>query len=127
MAVDRSVLSETVVGDGTSVDNFIQIAHNCELGRGNVLVAYVGLSGSTKTGDGCVFGARAGTQEHVTLGKGVTVAGQTDVTKSLPDGAVVKGYPPRPLKEQLKIQVLQGKLPDFARRLKLLEEQILKK
>jgi len=123
VAVDRGVFEDTVIGPRTALDNHVQIAHNCVLGADDVLCGFVGLSGSTVLGDGVTLAGLVGTKGHLRIGHGVTVAAQSGVTSDLPDhSGVWKGYPPRPLAEALKNQVLVEKLPEFLERLRKLEK-----
>ncbi|NCN27087.1 UDP-3-O-(3-hydroxymyristoyl)glucosamine N-acyltransferase [bacterium] len=124
VGVDRGVFEDTTIKTATAIDNFVQVAHNCELGAGNVLCGFVGLSGSTKMGDQVTIGGMSGTAGHLKIGNNVMIAGQTGVSGDVASNSVVKGYPPRPLKETLKIEVLTGKLPEIYNRLKAVEEKL---
>ncbi len=123
VAVDRAVFGETRIGSGSSVDNHVQIAHNCEVGEGNVLCAFVGLSGSTQLGDRVTFAGLTGTKGHLRVGHDVTVAAQSGVSKDIPDGLAVKGYPARPLPLALRISALVDRLPDLYERIRRLEKE----
>ncbi len=123
VAIDRGVFEDTQVGDGGAFDNIVQVGHNCVVGREAVLCSFVGLSGSTELGDRVTLAGLVGTKGHMRIGHDVTVAAQSGVSADVPDGQVVKGYPPRPLAEALKIQALVGRLPEFFARLKKLEEK----
>jgi UDP-3-O-[3-hydroxymyristoyl] glucosamine N-acyltransferase len=95
--VDRGAGPDTVVGAGSMIDNLVQIAHNVVLGRGCVMVAQSGVSGSSKLGDFVTVGGQAGIVGHLTLGDGVRVGGQSGVTRNLPSGAAVGGSPAVPI------------------------------
>ncbi|NPB05035.1 MAG: UDP-3-O-(3-hydroxymyristoyl)glucosamine N-acyltransferase [Aquificae bacterium] len=84
--VDRALLDETVVGEGSKIDNLVQVAHNDRLGRGVILVSQVGLSGSVEVGDYSVLAGQVGVADHVKIGKGVKVVAKSGVTKDLEDG-----------------------------------------
>jgi UDP-3-O-[3-hydroxymyristoyl] glucosamine N-acyltransferase LpxD len=124
VAVDRGVFADTVIGADTQIDNHVQIAHNCELGEANIVCALVGLSGSTIVGSRSTFAGLVGTKGHVSIGDDVVVGAQSGISRDLRDGEQVKGYPPRPMNEALKIATLTSKLPELYERIKTLEKQL---
>jgi UDP-3-O-[3-hydroxymyristoyl] glucosamine N-acyltransferase len=97
--VDRGALSDTVIGEGTKIDNLVQIAHNAVLGRHCVIVAMVGISGSAELGDFVVMGGQAGVVGHIKVGSGVQVAGWSHLTHDVPAGMRVGGTPAVPMVE----------------------------
>lgn len=123
VAVDRGVFEDTQVESGCSFDNIVQVGHNSRVGQDGTLCAFVGLSGSTTIGDRVVIAGMTGTKDHVTIGHDVTIAAQSGVNCDIPDGRAVKGYPPRPLPEALRLQVLLGKLPELFARVAKIEEK----
>jgi UDP-3-O-[3-hydroxymyristoyl] glucosamine N-acyltransferase len=100
--IDRGTGSDTVIGDGTRIDNLVQIGHNVQLGRGCVVVAQAGVAGSTKVGDGAVIAAQAGLVGHLTIGKGARIAAQAGVMRDIPDGGTVGGSPAQPMPVYLR-------------------------
>lgn len=120
--IDRATLGETVIGEGTKIDNLVQIGHNVKIGKHCLLVAQVGVSGSTEIGDGCVLGGQAGVSGHLEIGAQVQVAAQSAVMKSFDGPATISGTPARPIGEHLKAQALVQKLPELFERLKALED-----
>ena len=72
--IDRGAYADTVIGEGTKLDNLVQIAHNVRIGRNCLMAAFVGISGSTTIGDGVMFGGQAGVADHLTIGAGARVA-----------------------------------------------------
>jgi UDP-3-O-[3-hydroxymyristoyl] glucosamine N-acyltransferase len=97
--IDRGALKDTVVGEGTKIDNLVQIAHNVIIGRHCVIVAHTGISGSTELGDFVVMGGQSGTVGHIKIGSGAMVAGASHPKDDVPRGARVGGTPARPLKD----------------------------
>ncbi|HEX5723865.1 MAG TPA: UDP-3-O-(3-hydroxymyristoyl)glucosamine N-acyltransferase [Longimicrobiaceae bacterium] len=125
--IDRGSIGDTVVGEGTKIDNLVMIGHNCRIGRHCILVSQVGISGSTRVGDGVVLGGQVGVQGHIEIGAGARVGAQAGVTASVAPGETVSGYPARPHREALRAQAGLFKLPELIRRLKALEEAVFGK
>jgi UDP-3-O-[3-hydroxymyristoyl] glucosamine N-acyltransferase len=115
--VDRGALSDTVIGEGTKIDNLVQIAHNVVIGRHCVIVSQSGLAGSAQLGDFVVMGAHSGVVGHVKIGSGAQIAGMAHCKDDVPPGARMGGTPARPFKEWarevavLKQLGLRGKGP----------------
>lgn len=122
--IDRGSIGDTVVGQGTKVDNLVQIGHNCRIGRHCIIVSQVGISGSTRVGDGAVLGGQVGVQGHIEIGAGAKVGGQAGVLGDVPAGETWSGYPARPHREALRAQAALFKLPDALRRLRDLERAL---
>ena len=97
--VDRGSLSDTVIGEGTKIDNLVQIAHNVVIGRHCVIVAQSGIAGSAELGDFVIMGAHSGVIGHVKVGSGAQIAGSAHVKDDVPPGARMGGTPARPFKE----------------------------
>lgn len=99
VTIDRGAMSDTVVGEGTRIDNLVQIGHNARTGRHCILVSQSGLSGSAEIEDFVVIGGQVGVSGHVKVGKGALVAGKSGVTRSLEGGKVYGGFPARPVEQ----------------------------
>jgi UDP-3-O-[3-hydroxymyristoyl] glucosamine N-acyltransferase LpxD len=123
VSIDRGVFEETLVGTDSALDNIVQVGHNSQVGKNAIFCSFVGLSGSTIVGDRVTIAGMCGTKDHVKIGNDVTIAAQTGVSRDLQDKEIVKGYPPRPLKEALEIQTLTTKLPEIWQRLKKMEKE----
>ena len=92
-AIDRSTFGVTRIGEGTKIDNLVQIAHNCQIGKHNILVSQVGIAGSSSTGDYVVMAGQAGAVDHVHIGKGAVIGAQAGVTKNVDPGDRMIGTP----------------------------------
>jgi len=109
--VDRGALGDTIIGEGTKIDNLVQIGHNTHLGRHCVIVSQVGISGSCEIGDFVVMGGQAGVADHATIGDGARLAGRTGVFPGvLKGGQDYGGVPARPVKEWLREMAMISKL-----------------
>jgi UDP-3-O-[3-hydroxymyristoyl] glucosamine N-acyltransferase len=97
--IDRAALGETIIGDGTKIDDLVMIAHNVKVGRHCLLVAQVGIAGSTELGDNVVVAGQSGFAGHLKIGSGVQVAAKSAVLDDVPDGAKVMGIPAIPFRE----------------------------
>jgi UDP-3-O-[3-hydroxymyristoyl] glucosamine N-acyltransferase len=101
-AIDRGANRDTVIGEGTKIDNLVQIGHNVAIGRHCVLVAQVGISGSVTLEDFVVLGARVGVNNHVTIGEGAQIAAVSIVHGDVPPGARYGGFPAKPVKQWMR-------------------------
>ncbi len=95
--IDRGALADTVIGEGTKIDNLVQIAHNVVTGRNCVIVSQVGISGSTELGDFVIFGGQGGCVGHIKIGTGVKIAANGKITKDVEPGSVIGGAPAIPI------------------------------
>ncbi|MDR3639775.1 MAG: UDP-3-O-(3-hydroxymyristoyl)glucosamine N-acyltransferase [Humidesulfovibrio sp.] len=123
-AIDRAALESTRVGDGTKIDNLVQIAHNVETGRHCLIISQVGIAGSTKLGNGVVLAGQAGLRDNISLGDGVQVAAQSGVGHDLPAGFLAGGSPSMDAGTYLKVSLILPKLPELMRRVKRLEKAL---
>ncbi len=122
--IDRAVLGSTVIGRGTKLDNLVHLAHNVHVGENCMIVAQVGVSGSTEIGDRCVFGGQAGTVGHVRIGDETTVAARGGITKDIAGRVTVSGFPAREHREDLRRQAQHERLPGRVDRLERALEQL---
>jgi UDP-3-O-[3-hydroxymyristoyl] glucosamine N-acyltransferase len=121
--VDRGALGDTVIGQGTKIDNLVHVAHNVSIGDNCIIVAQVGVAGSVEIGAGAHIGGQAGIAGHLTIGPGARIAGQAGVFGDVPAGETYSGYPARPHRESLRASALTLRLPELLRRLIRLEDQ----
>jgi UDP-3-O-[3-hydroxymyristoyl] glucosamine N-acyltransferase len=122
-ALDRARFSRTVVGEGTKIDNLVQIGHNVVIGKHCILCAQVGISGSTTLEDYVVLGGQAGVGGHITLGQGTKAGGQTGIAFDTPPGSYLNGTPAIPYMTERRLQVLHQKLPELFKRVEYLERK----
>jgi UDP-3-O-[3-hydroxymyristoyl] glucosamine N-acyltransferase len=95
--IDRGALSDTVIGEGTKIDNLVQIGHNVVIGRHCVLAGLIGISGSTVLEDFVVMGGQSGCVGHIRIGAGAQIAGGSGISRSVPPGERWGGSPAQPI------------------------------
>jgi UDP-3-O-[3-hydroxymyristoyl] glucosamine N-acyltransferase len=96
--IDRGLFEDTVIGEGTHIDNLCHIGHNCRIGSHVVMAAFAGVSGSSEVGDGVQFGGRVGLKDHVRVGAGARIAAGAAVLSDVPAGETWAGYPAKPIR-----------------------------
>ena len=124
VTIDRARFDKTVIGQGTKIDNLVQIAHNVMIGEYCIVIAQVGISGSSKIGKNSVLAGQAGVAGHLTIGEGSVVAAQSGVTKSLPSFSKVSGYPARPHDSAKRVNAAVQRLPLYVKKIQDLENRI---
>jgi UDP-3-O-[3-hydroxymyristoyl] glucosamine N-acyltransferase len=122
--IDRGSIGDTEIGDHVKIDNLVQIGHNVRIGAGSIIVAQVGVAGSTRIGQGATLGGQAGIPGHLEIGDGATVAAQAGVFGDIPAGETWSGYPARPHREALRLQGNLTRVPQLRERLRALERRI---
>jgi UDP-3-O-[3-hydroxymyristoyl] glucosamine N-acyltransferase len=120
--IDRSRFEKTVVGEGTKIDNLVQVGHNVVIGRHCLICAQVGIAGSVTMQDYVVVGGQVGIVGHLTVGSGAMIAAQSGVKDDIPPKASVWGSPSLPLLLEQKITILRNRLPELFKRVDALEE-----
>ncbi len=124
-AVDRAKFGATTVGDGTKIDNLVQVAHNCQIGRCVMLCGQVAIGGSVTIGDGAVLGGGASVRDNVNIGARAQVAGRAGVTKDVGAGEAVFGLPAIAAKEAIRMHAASRRLLSFFARVRELERRVL--
>ena len=122
--IDRGVYGPTRVGSGTKIDNLAQIAHNCQIGRHNLICSQVGIAGSTTTGDYVVMAGQAGVRDHVTIGAGAQLGARCGVSNNVPAGVNVLGTPATIERDQKLRFAAVAKLPEMRKEFKKLRQQV---
>lgn len=109
-SIDRGTIGSTLIGEGSKLDNLIHIAHNVNIGKGCLIAAQFGISGSTLVGDFCTFAGKVGVAGHIEIGPKSIFAAKSGVTKSLKGGKVYAGYPAREIREHNKREAIINKV-----------------
>ncbi len=122
--IDRATLGKTWIKRGTKVDNLVQIAHNVVIGENSVIVAQVGISGSTKLGKSVIVGGQAGIVGHIEIGNNVMIAAQSGVHEGIGSNNIVAGSPHRPHRDWLRTQACIAKLPEMRKTIKTLSQKL---
>ena len=108
--IDRGALGDTVIGEGTKIDNLCQVAHNVRLGAHVLMASQTGVSGSTVIGDGVMIGGQAGLADHLTVGDGAVISARSGLMKDVPAGERWGGFPAKPARAWLKETAALAKL-----------------
>jgi UDP-3-O-[3-hydroxymyristoyl] glucosamine N-acyltransferase len=108
--IDRGGSRDTVIGEGTKIDNLVQIGHNCSIGRYCFIVSQTGISGSVEVGDYAMLGGQVGIADHLSIGSGAKLGARSGVITDVPAGVQWGGFPARPFRDWLKAEVLLARL-----------------
>lgn len=122
--VDRATVNSTIVGRGTKIDNFVQIAHNDIVGANNIMCSHVGISGSVVIGDHNTFAGQAACTGHITIGSNNLFAGRTGIIGNIGDNNQMAGFPAQSYRDWLKTEASLRKVGELAKKVKLLEKQL---
>jgi UDP-3-O-[3-hydroxymyristoyl] glucosamine N-acyltransferase len=122
--IDRATVGDTVVRRGTKIDNLVQIAHNVEVGEDALLVAQVGIAGSSRIGNRVVLAGQAGVADHVIIGDGAVVGAQAGVPGNLQGGQQYWGTPARPAAEAKRIAAALPRVPGLVKQVRALERRV---
>jgi UDP-3-O-[3-hydroxymyristoyl] glucosamine N-acyltransferase len=124
VTIDRATTGQTLIGAGTKIDNLVQIGHNVQIGKDNIMVAMSGIAGSTKVGDRVTIAGQAGINGHITIGDDTVVFARSMVISSLEPNSIISGQPARPHAEDMRIQAAAGKLPELLKTVRQLEKRL---
>lgn len=122
--IDRGTYGPTRIGEGTKIDNLVMIAHNCAIGRHNLICSQVGVAGSCTTGDYVVMAGQVGLRDHLTIGDRAVLGAKAGVMTDIPEGAVYVGIPATPEREQRVKQAAWARLPEMRKEFLALQKQL---
>lgn len=122
--IDRGTYGSTVIGEGTKIDDLVMIAHNCQIGRHNMLCSQVGIAGSTSTGDYVVMAGQVGVRDHVHIGERAILGAMAGVINDIPADACWVGIPATPQRKQMVKQAALTKLPEMRKQIKILLRKV---
>jgi len=122
--VDRARFGRTVVGEGTKIDNLVQVGHNVEIGKNCIIVALSGVAGSSKLGENVTLAAQVGVNGHIEIADGVQLGGKSGAMQSIDEPGVYMGTPAKPFKEEVRQWRDLTKLMEMRRTLKVLRDEV---
>ncbi len=123
VTIDRATTGETLIGQGTKIDNLVQIAHNVRIGKHCLIVAQVGIAGSSRLGDYVTLAGQVGVADHVEIADGTIIAAQSGVMSNLEKG-VYMGSPVMPHREFFRVQALLRRLPELYKKVQEIEKHL---
>ncbi len=121
--VDRGTLDDTVIGAGSKLDNLVHVGHNSRIGRLCLLMAQVGLAGSTTLEDGAILAGQSGVGGHATIGRGARLAARSGAVSDVPAGETWSGFPARNHRDMLRRYAALGRLPAIIKTLERLARE----
>ena len=114
----------TRIGEGTKIDNLVQVAHNCQIGKHNLFVSQMGIAGSSSTGEHVVIAGQAGIVDHCHIGDRAMIGAKAGVTKDVAAGLRMLGAPATPEREQKRILMTLEKLPEIRKDMQRIKQQL---
>jgi UDP-3-O-[3-hydroxymyristoyl] glucosamine N-acyltransferase len=123
-AIDRARFGKTIIGEGTKIDNLVQVGHNVVMGKHCLVVALCGISGSTRMGNYVTLAGQVGTVGHIFIGDKSTLTARSGATTNIPGGEVYAGRPAKPFRDEMKLRANVRRLPKLMERVKALEEAL---
>jgi UDP-3-O-[3-hydroxymyristoyl] glucosamine N-acyltransferase len=122
--IDRGTYGATYIGEGTKIDNLVMIAHNCRIGRHNLICSQVGIAGSSTTGDYVVLAGQVGLRDHIHIGDRAQIGAKGGVMNDVPPGATFVGIPATPEKEYFQSLFGFARLPEMRKEFKKLQQAV---
>jgi UDP-3-O-[3-hydroxymyristoyl] glucosamine N-acyltransferase len=121
--IDRATVGATEIGDGSKIDNLVQVGHGSKVGENSLVCAQAGLAGSSVIGDNAILAGQAGVAGHCTLGDGVILTAQSGVSHDIPAGKMISGSPGFDNRKWLRAVTVFQRLPELLKRLDRLEKR----
>ena len=122
--VDRATTGSTTIGQGTKLDNMVQVGHNVTIGRHSVFSAQTGISGSCEIGSGVSMGGQVGIKDHLKVGDKAQVGAKSGLHKDVPAGTAVFGYPAMEAGDAMRVVTAMSRLPQLLRKVRELERTL---
>jgi UDP-3-O-[3-hydroxymyristoyl] glucosamine N-acyltransferase len=122
--VDRATIGDTIIGNGSKLDNLVQVGHNCTIGENTVIAGLTGISGSSHIGSRCIFGGQSALSDHTRIGDDITFAGRTATSKDITTPGVYFGSPALPIGDAMRVYTLATRVPELFKRVKELEKAL---
>lgn len=122
--LDRATFGKTLIKKGVKFDNLVQIGHNVQIGEHSIIVAQVGISGSTKLGKNVTLAGQVGLVDHIEIGDNVMIGAQSGVAKDVPPNQIVLGTPHLPYRQFLKVAAVFTRLPELKKKLDMLRKRL---
>lgn len=123
-AIDRATIGSTIIGDGSKIDNLVQVGHNVTIGKNTVVASQTGVAGSTKIGDHCVIGGQVGFAGHLEVANGTKIGAQSGINSSvIKENLTLNGTPHMELRKHQRALVFFRKLPELDKRISDLEKK----
>jgi len=123
-SIDRATMGSTIIRSGSKLDNLIQVAHNCEIGKNTVIAAQSGFAGSSKIGDYCMISGQVAVKGHLKIGNHVKIAAQSGIASNLKDKSVVMGSPAFEFSKYTRVLVHFKNLDELNIRISALEKKL---
>ena len=121
--VDRPAMGNTIIGEGTKIDNLVQIGHGAQIGKHCAFAAQVGIAGGAIIGDGVILAGQVGVSNRVKVGNNVVASSKCGIHTDIKDGQIISGFPAMPNKSWLRSSSIFKKLPELAKKLRQLDNK----
>lgn len=122
--IDRATTTVTAIGEGTKIDNLVQIGHNCSLGQNDLICSMVGVAGSTVIGDRVTMAGKAGIVGHIKINDDCLVGGYTKVVSDLPQGSYVSGVPAQLHTRDMRVEAAKQRMPELLKEFRQMKKTI---